>query len=203
MNWRFWLLLLAGAMAVLISRWEWNRPDTSPDATPAHAGEPDLFMGNATITQYNDAGAVRYRLVSAEVRHYEVEGLTRLVAPTLTLNRAPQSPWFARAGEGFVRDADTSSGTSGEVILLRDDVHLEQREGNRIDIACTTLSIYPDRQFAETDRPVIIDSTNGRSTADGLSGDLISGLFKLSSNASRRVHTVVSPSQFKRAISPS
>ena len=115
MNWRFWLLLLAGAMAVLISRWEWNRPDTSPDATPAHAGEPDLFMGNATITQYNDAGAVRYRLVSAEVRHYEVEGLTRLVAPTLTLNRAPQSPWFARAGEGFVRDADTSSGTSGEV----------------------------------------------------------------------------------------
>jgi lipopolysaccharide export system protein LptC len=203
MNWRFWLLVLVCSATVLVSRWESNRTDAVPEETPGRAGEPDLFMGKATITQYSDAGVVRYRLESAEVLHYDADGLTRLSAPALTLNRAPQSPWFARAGEGFVKEPDASSADTAEVILLRDDVHLEQKEPNRIEIACSTLNIYPDRRFAETDRPVIIDSASGRSSAVGMSGDLESGLFKLSSNANQRVHTIVSPAQFKRAISPS
>jgi lipopolysaccharide export system protein LptC len=203
MNWRFWLLVLVCSVTVLVSRWESNRNDVAPEETPGRAGEPDLFMSKATITQYSAAGAVSYRLESAEVLHYDADGLTRLSAPALTLNRAPQSPWFARASEGFVREPDASSANAGEVILLRDDVHLEQREPNKIEIACSTLNIYPERRFAETDRPVIIDSTSGRSSAVGMSGDLNSGLFKLSSNASQRVHTIVSPAQFKRAISPS
>ena len=203
MNWRFWLLVLVCSVTVLVSRWESNRTDVAPEETPGRAGEPDLFMSKATITQYSETGAVSYRLESAEVLHYDADGLTRLSAPTLTLNRAPQSPWFARASEGFVKEPDASNADTGEVILLRDDVHLEQSEPNRIEIACSTLNIYPDRRFAETDRPVIIDSTSGRSSAVGMSGDLDSGLFKLSSNASQRVHTIVSPAQFKRAISPS
>jgi lipopolysaccharide export system protein LptC len=203
MNWPFWLLVLVCLVTVLASRWESSRTDVAPNETPGRAGEPDLFMSKATITQYGEAGTVRYRLESAEVLHYDAEGLTRLTAPALTLNRAPQSPWLARAGEGFVKETDAASGNDGEVILLRDDVHLEQQEPNRIEIAASTLSIYPDRQFAETDRPVIIDSASGRISAVGMSGDLESGLFKVSSNAGQRVHTIVSPAQFKRAITPS
>ena len=56
-----------------------------------------------------------------------------------------------------------------------------------------------NRQFAETDQPVIIDTNSGRSSAVGLSGDLNSSLLKLSSIASERVHTIVMPDQFKRA----
>ena len=45
---------------------------------------------------------------------------------------------------------------------------------NSIEIQSPTLTVYPDRQFAETDQPVIIDSATGQiagllpqSAADG------------------------------------
>ncbi len=156
-------------------------------------------MEKAAITQYGDDGTVRYRLLSSEVRHYEEDRITRLVAPTMTLYRAPQPPWFARSKEGLVHDTDTIDGKRDEVILLRDDVHLEQQEPNRIEISTPTLYVYPDREFAETDQPVIIDTTSGRTHAVGMSGDLNTSLLKLSSSASERVHTIVMPGQFKRA----
>lgn len=87
------------------------------------------------------------------------------------------------------------------MILLRDDVHLEQQEPNRIEITTPSLYVYPDRQFAETDQPVIIDTTSGRTRAVGMSGDLNTSLL-LSSSASERVHTIVMPGQFKRAPTP-
>ena len=198
-----WLLVVVGGLALFIALRDWNRVDGSPSDRLGPAGEPDLLMQKATITQFDDDGAVRYRLLSAEVRHYEDEGLTRLVAPTLTLNRAPQPPWFARANHGFVRDTDAPGENTAEVIILREDVHLEQRNPNRVEITSPTLRIYPNRQFAETDQPVIIDTATGRSSAVGLSGDLNTGLLKLSSSDTERVHTIVLPAQFKRATAKS
>jgi lipopolysaccharide export system protein LptC len=203
MNRLSWLLVVFGCIALLVSLSDWQHIAVLPSEQPAAAGEPDLYMENATITQFADDGAVRYRLLSSEVRHYEDDRLTRLLAPTMTLFRAPQPPWFARSDEGFVRDREAADNTAGEVILLRDNVHLEQRKPNRIEISAPTLYVYPDRQFAETNQPVIIDTDSGRTTAVGMSGDLNTSLLNLSSGSSDRVHTVVMPGQFKRAITKS
>lgn len=203
MNRWTWLLVIFGCLALLVSLGEWRRLDVVPGELPVTAGEPDLMMEQATITQYGEDGAVRYRLLSSEVRHYEEEQITHLASPTLTLNRAPQPPWLARANEGIVHDAQGEHGTTAELIVLREDVHLQQQDPDRIEITCPSLNIYPERQFAETDQPVIIDTNAGRSYAVGLSGDLNTGLFKLSSIESQRVHTVVLPDQFKRATKPS
>jgi lipopolysaccharide export system protein LptC len=193
-----WLLIIFGCLALFVSLGEWKHVDITAEQ-PAPAGEPDLLMEQATITQYGDDGSVSYRLLSTEVRHYQMEQITHLTAPSLTLNRAPQPPWFARSDEGFVHDTSTAGDNTTEVILLRDDVHLEQREPNRIELTSASLYVYPDRQFAETDQPVMIDTTSGRSYAVGMSGDLSTGLFKLSSIESQRVHTIVLPGQFKSA----
>ena len=199
MNRWSWLLVVFGCLALLFSLSDWRHIDVAPSEQPAAAGEPDLYMEKATITQFTEDGTVSYKLLSSEVRHYEDDRITRLVAPTMTLFRAPQPPWFARSNEGFVRDTDAADGKTAEVIFLRDDVHLEQREPTRIEIMTPTLYVYPDRQFAETDQPVIIDTTSGRTTAVGMSGDLNTSLLNLSSSASERVHTIVLPGQFKRA----
>jgi lipopolysaccharide export system protein LptC len=195
-----WLLVLFGCLALFIALGDWRHVDIASEQ-PVAAGEPDLLMEQATITQYGDDGSVSYRLLSSEVRHYQAEQITHLAAPSLTLNRAPQPPWFARSDEGLVHDTTTPGDSATEVILLRDDVHLEQREPNKIEITSPSLNVYPDRQFAETDQPVMIDTTAGRSYAVGLSGDLNTGLFKLSSIESQRVHTIVLPGQFKSATS--
>jgi len=193
-----WLLVLFGCLALFLSLGEWRHVDIASEQ-PVAAGEPDLLMEQATITQYGQDGSVSYRLLSSEVRHYAAEQITHLTAPNLTLNRAPQPPWFARSDEGLVHDTSTPGDNATEVILLREDVHLEQREPNKIEVTSPSLFVYPDRQFAETDQPVMIDTTAGRSYAVGLSGDLNTGLFKLSSIESQRVHTIVLPGQFKSA----
>ena len=203
MNRWSWLLVIFGCLALLASLGDWKHIDVTPSEQPAAAGEPDLYMEKATITQYGDDGAVRYRLLSTEVRHYEDERLTRLIAPTVTLFRAPQPPWFARSNQGFVHDSASADDKTGEVIFLREDVHLEQRVPNRIEITTSTLYVHPDRQFAETDQPVIIETASGRTSAVGMSGDLNTSLLKLSSSASERVHTIVLPGQFKRASTKS
>ena len=194
-----WLLVIFGCLALLVSLSDWKHIDVTTNEHPTAAGEPDLYMDKATVTQFGDDGSVRYRLVSTEIRHYEDERLTRLVSPTMTLFRAPQPPWFARSKQGFVRDTRDADGNTEEVIFLRDDVHLVQQEPNRIEITCAALRVYPSRQFAETDQPVIIDTSSGRTFAVGMSGNLNTSLLKLSSSASERVHTIVMPDQFKRA----
>ena len=136
MNLRSWLLVLIGCLVLLVSLRDRNRGDDSATDGPARAGEPDLYMQHASITQYDEAGGVRYRLGSAEVHHYATEGLTRLSEPTLQLNRAPQPPWFARAREALISDPGDPK---DEVILLREDVHLEQHEPNRTEIVCRSL----------------------------------------------------------------
>ena len=59
--------------------------------------------------------------------------------------------------------------------------------------------IYPERQYAETDEDVMIDTEVGRTSAHGMEGDLARGLLKLFSNTDARVHTIVLPDQFKHA----
>ena len=56
---------------------------------------------------------------------------------------------------------------------------------------------YPDRQYAETSRNVMITTDVGRTKAAGLQGELQQGLIRLFSNERERVHTIVLRSQFR------
>jgi lipopolysaccharide export system protein LptC len=67
-----------------------------------------------------------------------------------------------------------------------------------VKLTTDALYVYPDRRYAETDRPVMIDTNSGRTTAVGLKGDLSRGLLQLFSAADAKVHTIVLPDQFKR-----
>ena len=59
------------------------------------------------------------------------------------------------------------------------------------------LYIYPDRQYAETDQAVMIDTNAGRTKAVGLAAYLDRSVLELSSNETQRVHSIVLPYQFK------
>jgi lipopolysaccharide export system protein LptC len=193
-----WLLVLLGSILLFLSISDRRSTKVPEPNSPTLAGEPDLYMAKATITQYADDGTISYRLWSDETRHFESEDVTRLVSPTLTFNRAPQSSWSASAKQGLVNYKDTPDGKPEEVVALSGDVRLQSTEPpNPIDITCASLLIYPDRQFAETDQPVMITGNSGSTSAVGLSGDLNSGLFNLSSSTTQRVHNVVLPGQFK------
>ena len=145
-----WLLLAlaVGATVALTWRWELDAPDDGP-ATRARPG-PDLYMEGAVIDQFDEAGALRYRLTARAIAHYpapsrpaggtdadgaetgDAGGITRLQAPVLLLlqdgSPAGSPSWEARARVGEVRSTPGTNGQPrSDVVLLQDQVELTQR----------------------------------------------------------------------------
>ncbi|MCZ6641572.1 MAG: LPS export ABC transporter periplasmic protein LptC [Gammaproteobacteria bacterium] len=161
--------------------------------------EPDLYIEEAVITQFREDGTLKYRLSSAQIRHFETDKLTRLYAPELDLYNVANPPWHLASVRGYIREGTTPSGDTEEVVYLRESVTVRQQfeDGRYMNLHSPSLYLYPDRQYVETDQDVMIDTEVGRTLAVGLKADLERGVLKLSSTAEQRVHTIVLPGQFK------
>jgi LPS export ABC transporter protein LptC len=86
-----------------------------------------------------------------------------------------------------------------EAVALEGEVVLEQTraDGEQVRLTTESLRLYPQRQYAQTDQDVMIESLFGRTMATGLEGDLQLGMLKLFSVNGRRVRTVLQPEHFK------
>lgn len=197
MNVWAWLLVICGSAVLIFALRQANAPDVDTrDVVPTR--EPDLYMQKAVIQQYRDDGSLRYVLTSERIRHFAEMDLTRLDRPVLEMREGRNPPWSARADEGELRVRAGADQTRQEVVHLREHVFLEQTRGERfVSLSSEELFVYPDRQFAETDRAVMIDSNSGRTRAVGLAADLRRSVLDLSSSETQRVHTIVLPFQFK------
>jgi lipopolysaccharide export system protein LptC len=170
-------------------------PPQRPDA--ASEG-PDLELENAMITQFRDSGRLKYRLRSPRIQHFEAQALTELARPDLELHSQPDPPWRMTARSGTINNAAVD-GDSEEIVFLDQDVEMVQQhdDGREYRLLTPAITLYPDREYAETSQDVMITSHAGRTTAVGLKGNLDRGLLHLFSDAEQRVHTILLPDQFK------
>lgn len=199
---RWWVGMVTGALllaGVVLLADPFDPPPGPVELPEELAGEPDLYMEDVIITQYRPNGRMKYQLASHQIRHFERDNLTRLAAPRLTLHNETQPPWKIESDHGYIRHRTNPAGVSEEVVFLRRNVKLEQRydDGRRLRLECPSLYIFPDRQYAETQQNVIVDSDISRTTGVGFQGDLQHGVLKLFSSARQRVHTIFLPEQFK------
>ncbi len=178
--------------------------------TPTRGQEADLFATSVTFDQLNPDGSLNYRLVAQAIIQYPVEGATQerteLEQPQFHLANAPEPPWDISSAHGELRQQDAGSQTAEEILYLTEDVvmHQQHPQNGVLTIRSDSFTIFPKREYAETDDDVIIDTDVGRTEAAGMSADLASGLLSLSSSAkpqngtsNKRVHTVVLPEHFK------
>ena len=178
---------------------QFNETPTNTDLPAELADEPDLYIEGAVITQFREDGAPKYRLASELIRHFDLDKLTYLQAPVLTLYSRDNPPWHLESLHGHIRQRPTQSGGTEEVVYLKESVAVRQQfdDGRHTSLYTPSLDLYPDRQYAETDQDVMIDTDVGRTLAVGLEAYLERGLLKFSSTADQRVHTIVLPGQFK------
>jgi lipopolysaccharide export system protein LptC len=171
--------------------------DAQPELRPSE--EPDLLIEDAVIRDYRVTGSLRYLLRSPLIQHFEADALTHLTDPNLTLLDAPQPPWEITARRGVIRNASQSRRAGKEEVELIDEVQMLQvfEDGRRYDLRTPNITIYPDREYAETDQNVMITTHAGRTKAVGLQGSLNKGLLKMFSSDEQRVHTIILPHQFK------
>jgi lipopolysaccharide export system protein LptC len=200
--WRYLLWALGTLLAAMVVYQLIGKDAPATDNREAvNQEEPDIYAEDVLFTQMQEDGSLHYRLYADTVAQFNREQLTRLVQPDLHLLNPEQPPWDIAARHGYIRKRPGPDGTLEEVVYLREAVEMEQSHprNGQIVLRSESLYIYPNRQFAETDQDVMIDTAVGRTQAAGLTADMQTGLLNLSSNSSQRVHTIVLPEQFKKS----
>jgi len=198
---RRWLGFAAAAIIAAVALYQivLTGPSSDTPADETIVNEPDVYGENISFNQLLPDGTLHYRLDASAIRQFVSEDLTRLDEPHLHLVNAPQPPWDIASNHGYIRKRLDPDGNPEEVVYLREDVRLIQTHpvNGQVTLRSQAFYVYPDRQYAETDLNVMIDTDVGRTQAAGLKADLQSGLLTLSSSNAQRVHTIVLPEQFK------
>jgi lipopolysaccharide export system protein LptC len=194
-----WLVTVGFVMAGAVLFFE-PFEDMAPATPVARApDDPDLTLEQALITRFRESGTLKYRLRSPLIEHFESGSLTRMESPELELHSQPDPPWHMTASRGTISNVPDADGGTEERVLLDENVRMEQRfeDGRQFELRTPSATVFPDREYAETSRNVMITTHAGRTTAVGLQGDLDRGLVHLFSDADQRVHTILLPDQFK------
>ncbi|KHO65161.1 MULTISPECIES: LPS export ABC transporter periplasmic protein LptC [Pseudomonas] len=158
----------------------WNiSPERFLDQPQAEQPPPsvDFFVQNAYSRQYQADGSLRYELTSERLEHLRDSDTNLLYQPDLLIHRAGEQPWRVRSLRGEV----APQGTQVELI---DDVRIEQTiPPNRFTRLTTSrLTVFPEREYAETAQPVRIENPDGVTTATGMQAYVKEGRVLLLSN---------------------
>ena len=173
---------------------EKNDEDLEPEIVGKN--DPDLYMLNATITQYNDSGNIQNEISADRFTHFPLTDMTALISPNMRLfPDTDDEPWDIESKKGRLL---SQSVYREQVVELWDDVLAIQQnvDGSFIHIQTQSLTVYPEREFAETDQKVYIDDNSGRTTAAGMKAYFDEGKFVFYSTPTERVHTIFLP-EFK------
>jgi lipopolysaccharide export system protein LptC len=170
--------LVVVLVALALSVGYWNiRPERFAPQTVQPSLQPDFFMDNPRIRQLNEQGQPLYDLSSDRAAHQADRDVTELDEPRLRFYREGDSaPWDMRARYGEVRD-------KGEQVELSQNVIIEQQLDGQATrrLATPELSVFPRRDYAETDQAVRIEAA-GVTTASGMKAYFNDGRVELLSN---------------------
>lgn len=154
--------------------------------------DPDLYMTDASLAQFDAAGNLQHRIQASRFTHFPVSDITTLDSPNITLFKKNDQPWKIRSISGHILPAQKKQGSTLE---LWDSVLVERtsESGQFINIRTENLTVLPDQDYAETDQAVIIDHNTSRTTASGMKAYLKPGKFHFYSTPPQRVDTVILP----------
>jgi lipopolysaccharide export system protein LptC len=190
------VLLLAGAINLLLD----EHAEDENQSAPVNRNDPDLYMRNATITQFTDTGVRQHEISAKLFTHFPLTDITTLRAPDMTLYATDEKarPWDIVAKHGRLLP---DVGFRDEIVELWDEVLAIQTDldGNFINIRTDSLTVHPETDYAETDQKVIIDDNSGRTTAAGMKAYFEEGKFLFFSRADERVRTILLP-EFHKSV---
>lgn len=162
---RYWLPLLP-LIALLGATYWLNQqvlPEPAkPDSSKRH--DPDAIVENFSATKMNLQGIPSFVMAAAKMLHYPDDDSTTLEEPRISM-LSPVHPTIHVAA----RHGDLSS--NGEEIFLRDNVELTRDASppqSELKLRTEYLHVLPDRNLADTDRPVTIADVHSIVHAIGL-----------------------------------
>ncbi|QJI30979.1 LPS export ABC transporter periplasmic protein LptC [Pseudomonas sp. ADAK18] len=137
----------------------------------------DYYATNAYSIQFLPDGKVQYEMTSEKVDHMKASQITMLTKPDMQLYRGAEFPWHVTSERGEVNP----DGTEVELI---DSVRVARTDAQNRDTIITSsrMTVFPQKQYAQTEQDVRIDGAGGVSTGKGMKAYLKESRIHLLSN---------------------
>ncbi|WP_439859627.1 LPS export ABC transporter periplasmic protein LptC [Pseudomonas sp. MBLB4136] len=172
------LFTLAAALLAAVGYWNIN-PNSFSDRPAAVGTENaiDFYVVNASTVQYQADGKLHYEMTASKLEHVKASDITLLTEPNMQLYRGSEYPWKIRGARGEVAP-------EGKEVELIDKVRVERTDAKGRPTILTTsrLTLFPEKEYAQTQQAVRIDAANGVTTAQGMKAYLNDGRMLLLSN---------------------
>jgi lipopolysaccharide export system protein LptC len=172
------LFILAAALVAALGYWNIN-PDSffERPATASTENDIDFYAENARTLQYQVDGKLEYEMTAERVEHLNSSDTTLMTNPRMDLYRGTELPWKVSSARGEV-------GPGGDEVELIDQVRVERTDAKGRPTILTTsrLTVFPQKEYAQTQQAVRIDAANGVTTAQGMKAYLNDGRMLLLSN---------------------
>ncbi|MFU2327194.1 LPS export ABC transporter periplasmic protein LptC [Pseudomonas sp. NFX98] len=139
--------------------------------------EIDYYATNAHSVQYLPDGRLQYEMTSDKVEHLKASEVTLLTNPDLNMFRGTEFPWHVQSEKGEVNPDGTQVELIDSVRITRFD-----EKNRRTLITTTRMTVFPQQQYAQTERDVRIDGAGGVSTGKGMKAYLKESRIHLLSN---------------------
>lgn len=173
------LLILIAALLVAVGYWN-IRPESFmqvPTASTTEQPAIDFYVLNSRTVQYQPDGKRHYELIAEKMEHIAATDMSLLTRPDLLAYRGTELPWHVSSERGEV-------GPQGQEVELIDKVRAERTDAKGRPTILTTsrLTVFPEKDYAQTRQPVRIEAANGVTTATGMNAYLNEGRMLLLSN---------------------
>ncbi|WP_434679774.1 LPS export ABC transporter periplasmic protein LptC [Pseudomonas sp. R1-18] len=173
--------LVFGVIGLLVAAaGYWNvSPERFMDQPAAGVDEAaiDFYAINARSVQYLPDGKMQYEMTADKVEHVKATDVTLLTTPDLQMYRGTAFPWHIQSERGEVSPG-------GEEVELIDAVRIARTDEKKRTTIITSsrMTVFPQKQYAQTQQVVRIDAGGGATTAKGMKAYLNDGRMDLLSN---------------------
>ncbi|HEX4985629.1 MAG TPA: LPS export ABC transporter periplasmic protein LptC [Burkholderiales bacterium] len=160
-----WSPLILLALLASMSFWLDHKVQPAarrPDGSTRH--DPDFYIEGFTAVKMNPDGTRRYSLVATKLVHYPDDNSTQLTQPRLVYFDYERAPVRVRSER-----AEAVQGN--ENVYFYDDVQIiRSAYANNPELGVFTsyLHVMPDKDLAQTDRPVRMVEAGSTASAVGL-----------------------------------
>lgn len=190
-----WHYLSIAVLLIILVGLLWYSPtpilsDLTQAPTEKLKQYPSAYLTNTKTTQYDNNGKISHMLTASRMRYFDgiyniADGTVLIDDPLITLfseNSPPESPWIASSLQG-------KGNQNIDEIVLTGNVVLKQTLNDTFTtMTSELLLIKPEQQYAETDKPVMIKTESGVTTADGLKMSLGDGIIEFPANVRSQYH---------------
>ncbi|MDR0208118.1 MAG: LPS export ABC transporter periplasmic protein LptC [Pseudomonas putida] len=174
------IVLLGAIAALLVAVGYWNiSPESFLEKPVVQVDENaiDYYAINAHSVQYLPDGKVQYEMTADKVEHLKASEITLVTTPDLHMYRGTQYPWHVQS----VRAEVNPDGSEVELIDKVRVARTDEKQRETI-ITTTRMTVFPQKQYAQTEQAVRIDGAGGTTTGKGMKAYLKDGRMDLLSN---------------------